>query len=61
MKAITTTLALSLALSGCFIVSKPAPTSSRAQPSTAQPKNYGQQRSQEAHERNAERKAEKGK
>ena len=54
--AITTVLALSL--SGCFVVGK-SNTSSRSQPSTSAPKNHGQQRSQEVHERNAERKAAK--
>jgi hypothetical protein len=48
--------AIAFALSGCFIVSKkPA---SRSQPSTVEPKNHGQERSEEVHERNAEKKAE---
>ena len=47
---------LALALSGCFIVGK-SKTNSNSQPSTVnEPKNHGQQRSQEVHERNAERK-----
>ena len=50
--------ALAFALSGCFIVSKkPAGHSSHA--SSSEPKNHGQERSAEVHERNAERKAEK--
>ena len=52
--------AIAFALSGCFIVSKkPAPTSQSGQSSTVEPKNHGQERSEEVHERNAERKAEK--
>jgi hypothetical protein len=51
--------ALALALSGCFIVSKKPPQSQGSQSSTAAPKNHGQERSQEVHERNAERKADK--
>lgn len=50
--------ALALALSGCFIVSKRPASSSRSQPVAAEPKNHGQERSEEVHERNAERKAE---
>lgn len=50
--------ALALSLSGCFFVSKNK-TASRSQPSTVEPKNHGQERSEEVHERNAERKAEK--
>jgi hypothetical protein len=47
---------LALSLSGCFIVGK-SKTNSSSQPSTvSEPKNHGQQRSQEVHERNAERK-----
>ena len=49
--------ALAMALSGCFIVSK-RPAGQSQQSSTVQPKNHGQERSQEVHERNAERKAE---
>ena len=49
--------ALSLAMSGCFFVSKKPATSSSSQAS--EPKNHGQARSAEVHERNAERKAEK--
>lgn len=52
-KLVIATLALSL--SGCFIVSKNK-TSSNSQPSTSQPKNHGQERSQEVHERNEARK-----
>jgi hypothetical protein len=40
---------LALSLSACVVVKKPAPRY----------KNHGQARSQEVHERNAERKAEK--
>ena len=50
--------AIAFALSGCFIVSKkPAPGQTQ-QSSTVEPKNHGQERSEEVHERNAERKAE---
>lgn len=49
--------ALALALSGCFIVSK-SPARSSSQPVASEPKNHGQERSEEVHERNAERKAE---
>lgn len=49
--------ALALALSGCFIVSKKPPQGQSSQSSTAaEPKNHGQERSQEVHERNAEKK-----
>lgn len=48
--------ALAVALTGCFFVSKKPATSSGSQSSTSEPKNHGQQRSQEVHERNAERK-----
>lgn len=51
--------ALALALSGCFFVSKKSPTSNRSQASSSEPKNHGQERAAEVHERNAERKAEK--
>jgi hypothetical protein len=48
--------ALAFALSGCFFVSKkPANNSSAA----SEPKNHGQERSAEVHERNEEKKAEK--
>jgi hypothetical protein len=58
MKALALASTLALALSGCFIVSK-GTTNSRSQPATvAEPKNHGQERSEEVHERNAERKAE---
>jgi hypothetical protein len=51
-------LALPLGLGGCFFVSKPG-TSTASQPSTGEPKNRGQARKQEVHERNADRKADK--
>ncbi len=58
MKKATLLIAtLSLALSGCFFVSKKPATSSSSQAS--EPKNHGQARSAEVHERNEERKAEK--
>lgn len=58
MKSLALASTLALALSGCFIVSKKPPSSS-SQPSTvAEPKNHGQERSEEVHERNDERKAE---
>ncbi len=50
------TLVTTIALSGCFFVSKKNNTRSNSQPSTSQPKNHGQQRSQEVHERNDARK-----
>jgi hypothetical protein len=58
-KAWSTIIALSfaLALPGCFFKSKSPGTSSHA--SKAEPKNHGQERSAEVHERNAERKAAK--
>jgi hypothetical protein len=61
MKRLVTVAAplLALALSGCFIVSKKPAKSQGSQSSTAAPKNHGQERSQEVHERNAERKADK--
>jgi hypothetical protein len=47
---------LALALSGCFIVGR-SKTNSTSQPATAgEPKNHGQARSQEVHERNEARK-----
>jgi hypothetical protein len=49
--------AIAFAMSGCFIVSK-KPTNTSSQSSTVQPKNHGQERSEEVHERNDERKAE---
>lgn len=49
--------ALALALSGCFIVNKQPASSSRS--SATAPKNHGQARAAEVHERNAERKAER--
>jgi len=56
-KLIIATLAVSL--SGCFIVSKQPRTNNRSQAASApEYKNHGQQRSEEVHERNAERKAE---
>lgn len=57
MRALALAATLALALSGCFIMTKKPASSS--QPSTvAEPKNHGQERSEEVHERNAERKAE---
>jgi hypothetical protein len=54
------TLVLAVGLSGCFFVSKKNNTSNRSQPSTvSEPKNHGQERSQEVHDRNDARKAEK--
>ena len=58
MKRLAIVPALAFALSGCFFVSKKPAQSSSSQPSTVQPKNHGQERSEEVHERNAERKAE---
>lgn len=50
---------LALSLSGCFFVSKkPAQSSSSQNSTAAEPKNHGQERKEEVHERNAERKAE---
>ena len=46
--------ALALALTGCFFVSKKPAQSSQA--STSEPKNHGQERKAEVHERNEERK-----
>jgi len=57
-KTILLVPALALALSGCFIVSK-KPANGRSSQAVSEPKNHGQERSQEVHERNAERKAEK--
>lgn len=57
MKRAAIILATAVSLPGCFIVSKPR---SNSQSSTVSaPKNHGQERSEEVHERNAERKAEK--
>jgi hypothetical protein len=47
--------AIAFALSGCFFVKK-SPAGTTSQPSTVEPKNHGQERSEEVHERNAERK-----
>lgn len=60
-KAWSTIIALSfaLALPGCFFRSKSPATGSGAHASEAAPKNHGQERSAEVHERNAERKAAK--
>ena len=64
MKTVIALVVISLA-PGCFFVSKKNNTRSNSQPSTSQPKNHGQQRSQEVHERNDARKdakdAQKGK
>ena len=51
--------ALAFALSGCFFVSKKPANNSSSQASSSEPKNHGQARSAEVHERNAEKKAEK--
>ena len=48
--------ALALALSGCFFVSKKPAQSSNSQATTSEPKNHGQERKAEVHERNEERK-----
>jgi len=47
---------LAVSLGGCFFVSKKPSTGSSSQSSTSEPKNHGQARKQEVHERNAERK-----
>jgi hypothetical protein len=52
-------LALPLGLGGCFIVGKKPGTSTASQPSTGEHKNHGQQRKQEVHDRNADRKDDK--
>lgn len=52
-------LAFAVALPGCIFKSKSPSTSSGSHASEAAPKNHGQERSAEAHERNAERKAAK--
>lgn len=50
---------LAFSLSGCFIVGK-SKSGTRSQPSTAnEPKNHGQARKEEVHERNDARKAAK--
>ena len=46
--------ALAIALSGCFFVSKKPNSNSSAV--SGEPKNHGQERSAEVHERNEERK-----
>lgn len=56
MKRVAILLAAAIVLPGCFIVGK---TKTSSQSSASEPKNHGQARSQEVHERNAERKAEK--
>ena len=58
-KSILMTVALSFALSGCFFVSKKPANNSNSSASSSEPKNHGQARSAEVHERNEERKAEK--
>jgi hypothetical protein len=55
MKGLLLVPALAFALSGCFFVKK-SPAGTTSQPSTVEPKNHGQERSEEVHERNAERK-----
>jgi len=55
MKHLLLIPALAFALSGCFFVKK-SPAGTTSQPSTVEPKNHGQERSEEVHERNAERK-----
>ena len=56
MKRLAIIVATTFALPGCFIVGK---TKTSSQPSTVgEPKNHGQERSEEVHERNEERKAE---
>ncbi|HEY5947026.1 MAG TPA: hypothetical protein VIV40_16090 [Kofleriaceae bacterium] len=56
-KTILLISALALGLSGCFFVSKKPANNSSSQ-AVSEPKNHGQERSAEAHEANAERKAE---
>jgi hypothetical protein len=56
-KTILLVPALALALSGCFIVSK-RPANGSSSQASSEPKNHGQERAAEVHERNAERKAE---
>jgi hypothetical protein len=57
MRALLTCL-LASSLAGCLVSHSKPRTASGAQPATTY-KNHGQQRSQEVHERNAERKAER--
>jgi hypothetical protein len=52
-------LSLALGLPGCIFKSRSPATGSRSHASEAGPKNHGQERSAEVHERNAERKAAK--
>ena len=59
MKRAAIIIATVFALPGCFIVSKPRGSSNSQSSTVSEPKNHGQERSQEVHERNAERKAEK--
>ena len=58
-KSILLIPALAFALSGCFFVSKKPANNSNSSAVTTEPKNHGQERSEEVHERNAEKKAEK--
>ncbi|HEY5926043.1 MAG TPA: hypothetical protein VIV11_30365 [Kofleriaceae bacterium] len=48
--------ALAFALSGCFFVSKKPANNSNSSAVSGEPKNHGQARSAEVHERNEERK-----
>ena len=48
--------ALAIALSGCFFVSKKPANNSNSSAVSGEPKNHGQERSAEVHERNEERK-----
>jgi hypothetical protein len=50
---------LAFALSGCFFVSKKPANNSNSQASSSEPKNHGQARAAEVHERNEEKKAAK--
>jgi hypothetical protein len=52
-------VALGLALPGCFFKSKGPSSSSSPHATSSPPKNRGQARKEEVHERNAERKADK--
>jgi hypothetical protein len=56
MKRLLLVPALAFVLSGCFFMSKKPATNSNSQSSTGEPKNHGQARSEEVHERNEERK-----
>ena len=49
-------VALAFSLSGCFIVGSGKPRSSGPTSAREEPKNHGQARSAEVHERNEERK-----